>query len=393
MFDRRRRLLAAFFVLPLWVGALAWSVVSASPATASSVTTGTSCTNTAQAGTSSLPVTISGAATPAAAVVGTDVATLSGATFAIDVPSTTLLAGYGLGLLTAGPTSGSPDATNVIPAIVNVTILGANTTEGTATFSTSAGPDGKIANNPITPADETADNVAGPNGFGLSVTGTTVIVDPTPTNKTSGDESATPLTVTATLPTTTWTPTGGDIALRLGNTSTAAVLGGGFLVVSFSCQPGTPGPAGCGPAPLTPCTTTTPVPALPFSTVTVTGGSTTTSTSTTSTSTTSTTTAPTTSTTAPTTSTTAPTTSTTAPPVVPTKVSGTGSYTTTCTNSVTPDKSELLFVVTGSTMSPIDAGSAVSLTDQSWEVTVPASVLQTGINLGLLAAGDKPAGT
>jgi hypothetical protein len=74
-------------------------------------------------------------------------------------------------------------------------------------------------------------------------------------------------------------------------------------------------------------------------------------------------------------------------------VSGTGSYTTTCTNSVTPDVSELLFAVSGSTMSPIEAGSTVSLTNQSWEVTVPASVLQTGINLGLLHAGDSPAGT
>jgi hypothetical protein len=74
-------------------------------------------------------------------------------------------------------------------------------------------------------------------------------------------------------------------------------------------------------------------------------------------------------------------------------VSGTGAYTTTCKNSVTPDTSELQFAVTGSTMSPIDAGSTTSLTSQSWEVTVPASVLQTGINLGLLNPGDTPAGT
>lgn len=77
---------------------------------------------------------------------------------------------------------------------------------------------------------------------------------------------------------------------------------------------------------------------------------------------------------------------------MPTKVSGTGSYTTTCKNSVTPDVSELVFAVSGSTISPVEAGSPVALTDQSWEVTVPASVLQTGINLGLLHAGDSPAG-
>ena len=78
---------------------------------------------------------------------------------------------------------------------------------------------------------------------------------------------------------------------------------------------------------------------------------------------------------------------------MPTKVSGTGSYTTSCTNTVTPDISELVFSVTGSTMSPVDAGSTVSLTNQTWEVTVPGSVLQTGINLGLLKAGDSPGGT
>lgn len=392
MFDRRRRLLAAVLVLPVWIGTLVWSAVGAPPANAATVTTPTSCTNTAQAGTSSLPITISGAATPSSATVGTDTVTLAGATFAIDVPATTLLAGYGLGLLTAGTTSSDPAATNVIPAIVNVTLLGSNTSEASATFATGPGPDGKIADNPLTPANETADNVPGPNGFGLNVTGTTVIVDPTPANKTSGDETATPLTVTAALPTTTWTPTGGDIALSLGNTSTFAVLGGGFLVVSFTCQPGTPAPAGCGPAPLTPCTTTTPVPALPFSTVTVSGGSTTSSTSSTTTSSTTSTSTTSTSTTSTSTTSTS-TTSTTAPPVVPTKVSGTGNYTTTCKNSVTPETSELQFAVTGSTMSPIEAGSTASLTNQSWEVSVPSSVLQTGINLGLLSPGDTPAGT
>src|SRR5699024_6524850 len=78
--------------------------------------------------------------------------------------------------------------------------------------------------------------------------------------------------------------------------------------------------------------------------------------------------------------------------LTPTMVTGTGRYTATCSNNATPDLSELAFEVTGSTLSPVDAGSKVSLVDQSWEVTVPASVLQTGINLGLLKAGDSPAG-
>jgi hypothetical protein len=64
-----------------------------------------------------------------------------------------------------------------------------------------------------------------------------------------------------------------------------------------------------------------------------------------------------------------------------------------CRNNVTPDASELAFKVTGTTVSPVEAGKSVVLKDQSWEVTVPASVLQTGINLKLLKPGDSPAGT
>ena len=56
---------------------------------------------------------------------------------------------------------------------------------------------------------------------------------------------------------------------------------------------------------------------------------------------------------------------------------------------MTPDASELSFKVTGTTMSPVTAGEQAVLEDQAWEVTVPASVLQTGINLGLLSAGDS----
>jgi hypothetical protein len=74
-------------------------------------------------------------------------------------------------------------------------------------------------------------------------------------------------------------------------------------------------------------------------------------------------------------------------------VTGTGAYVTTCSNSVTPDKSELSFEVTGTTTSPIAAGGPVSLRGQSWKVTVPASVLQTGMNLVGLKAGDTLAAT
>lgn len=206
-------------------------LVGATPASAGTVTTTNSCTNNAQAGTSALDITVSGAATPDPIILGSGDITLSGATFGIDVPSTVLLAGYGLGLLTTG--------TNNIPATVNVDLLATNTAQGTQT---------------VPP---------------LNVVGVTTISDPTPSNKTSGDETATPLAVSATIPDMTWTPTGGPIALSLGDSSTSALVAGGIITVTFECTPGTPGPTGCGPAPLTACTTTIPVPAVPFDTVTV----------------------------------------------------------------------------------------------------------------------------
>jgi hypothetical protein len=204
----------------------------AAPAQADSVTTPTSCTNTAQAGTTALPVNVTGDATPNPIILGSGDVTLAGATFGIDVPPTVLLAGYGLNLLQVG--------VNNIPAEVNLTLLATN----------------------ANPASQTV----GP----LSVIGTTTITDPTPANRTSGDESATPLSVTAPLPTTTWTPTGGPLSIRQGSSSTTALVGpGGVIAVTFSCTPGTPTPAGCGAAPLPACTGTNPVDAAPFTTVTV----------------------------------------------------------------------------------------------------------------------------
>lgn len=228
----RRRRSAVLAVLGLLAG-LVPALLGATPASAGTVTTPTSCTNTAQAGTSALNNTLTGAAAPSPATIG-DTLTLSGASFGIDVPPTVLLAGYGLNLLTVG--------VNNIPADVVVTLNGSNTAEGSQTLPS------------------------------VSVLGVTTITDPTPANKTSGDESATPLAVSATLPTSTWTATGGNVGLSLGGSSTTALVGpGGIIAVTFSCQPGTPGPAGCGPLPLpVQCTTTIAVPASPFDTVTVT---------------------------------------------------------------------------------------------------------------------------
>lgn len=232
MRSRFRRRSAILAVLGLFAG-LVPVLLGATPASAATVTTPTSCTNTAQAGTSALDNSVTGAATPNPATIG-DTLTLTGATFGIDVPGTVLLAGYGLGLLSNG--------VNNIPADVVVTLLGSNTAEASQTLPP------------------------------VSVLGVTTITDPTPVNKTSGDETATSLAVSATLPTSTWTATGGNVAFSLGGSSTTALVGpGGVIAVNFSCQPGTPGPVGCGPLPLpVQCTTTIPAAASPFDTVTVT---------------------------------------------------------------------------------------------------------------------------
>jgi hypothetical protein len=360
--DRRRRRLAAVLALPLWLATFVLVTVGARPASAGTVTTPTSCTNNAQAGTTALAITVAGDYTRAGSAV-----TLSGATFKIDVPGAVLVTGYRLGLLTAG--------SNSIPADVNVTLLGTGT--------------------------QPADQVLGP----IAVTGTTTISDPTPASKNSGDETATPLSVTATIPTSTWTATGTDVALRLGTSTTTAKVGpGGVLPVTFECTPGTPTPSGCGAAPLPACTGTNPVPAQPFATgagatttTTTTGGSTTTTTggsttTTTGPSTTTTTTGATTTTTTTGATTAATTTTTVAASAAPSEVSGTASYPTSCRNSVTPDLSELLFEASGRTTSPIAAGGTATLTGQSWKVTVPGSVLQTGVGLGLVKPGDTPTG-
>jgi hypothetical protein len=224
-----RRRVANLALLGLLAGMVP-VLLGATPASAGTVTTNNSCTNNAQPGTSSLPITLSGTGSPNPITLGSGDITLAGATFGIDVPSATLLAGYGLGLLTVG--------VNNIPANVNLTLLASNTSQGSQAMPP------------------------------MAVTGVTTITDPTPADKTSGDETATPLTVSATVPTSTWTPsTGGDVAFSLGTSSTSALVAGGIITVTFTCTPGDPGPVGCGPAPLTACTTTIPVPALPFDTV------------------------------------------------------------------------------------------------------------------------------
>jgi hypothetical protein len=73
-------------------------------------------------------------------------------------------------------------------------------------------------------------------------------------------------------------------------------------------------------------------------------------------------------------------------PVPP--VTGTATYTTECRNNITPDVSTLTFEVTGTAPGKVQAGETVTLSDQHWKITVPGSVLDAGIGLGLIGAGD-----
>lgn len=261
MRSRFRRRSAVLAVLGLLAG-LVPALLGATPASAGTATTPTSCTNTAQAGTSQLDNTLTGTATPNPQTLGTspgdDTLTLAGATFGIDVPGTVLLAGYGLKLLQPG--------VNSIPADVEVTILGSNTAEDTQTL-----PPVTVLG--VTTITDPTPWLPGPDGI-LQTTDPMALVKATGSDdvsgRTSGDESATPLAVSAPLPTSTWDPTGGDVAFSLGGSSTTALVGpGGAIAVNFTCVPGIPGPAGCGAAPAPACTDTIPVAAAPFDTVTV----------------------------------------------------------------------------------------------------------------------------
>jgi hypothetical protein len=64
----------------------------------------------------------------------------------------------------------------------------------------------------------------------------------------------------------------------------------------------------------------------------------------------------------------------------------------TCTNSVTPQPSEINFKIAG--LAPATAGqnTAVTLRNISWTIAVPGAIFDTGINLGLVNPGDKLGG-
>jgi hypothetical protein len=393
---RHQRLAIAALVL-IAVALISVASLGFTSSSVLALTANNACKSNATGNYSDINISMTGSASPNPATVGGGVITLSGVNFQASVPATLLIAGYNLGLLTVGA--------NSIPVRGWVGIAGANTTEGvavrqfTATVSTTVGdPDG--------------------------IPGT-------------ADETATPLSLNLSLADSTWTPTGGTVsfsqappgslpAIPAGQVGPGAVtpaggiyisaqVAGGLIKANFDCQAGTSAVGGAtftaatagpfasvvvGAAATTTIVTTTVAGAtttVAGTTTTVAGATTTVAGSTTTAAGATTTVAGSTTTTAGSattttvaaTTTTAAATTTTAPPA---PVAGAGTYTSTCTNSVTPDKSELVWKAGGTVLSPLAADSNFKLTGQKWAVTIPASVFQTGINLSLITPGQTITG-
>jgi hypothetical protein len=361
----------ALILLVLLSFALAAAViVGPSRRTVDAASATNACKSNATGTFSDITVTLTGSGAPNPASVGGGVVTLSGVNFSAAVPATLLVSGYNLGLLTVGP--------NTIPVKGWVAIAGSNTAEVTQVLTFTA---------------SVSTTISDPNGI--------------PGN---GDETATPLNLNLSLPDTTWTPLGGNIAFAQGAPGSlpaipagqvgpgavspqggvfiSAQVAGGLIKANFDCQAGTSAVGGA---------TFTPATAGPFATVTVDGGgATTTAATTTTTGGATTTTSAATTTTAGATTTTAGATTTTAPATtttLPGPVSGTATYATSCKNSVTPDLSQLSFDGSGTAPAQVDADASFKLSNLAWKVTIPASVFQTGINFGLITPGSTIKGT
>ncbi len=346
-----RRSLAVVAVSALTAGLVGFG---ATPASAGSQVTTNSCQNSATGTFTDLDISHTGAPTPNPATLGLDQLTLSGASVSAFFPAAVLIAGYNLGLLNVG--------VNDIPGTMDVTILASNTSEGSQTLA------------------------------GIAISGQTTITDPdgTPGN---GDESATDLSVTATIPSSTWTPTGGNVAFSDGGSITIASVFNGLIKVKFTCQPGTSTPAGCVTNQAVDCTGRAASPASPFDTVVVNSAPASTTTTSSTTTTTSSTTTSSTTTTAPpssTTTTASPsttTTSTTTPATTTTMagpVSGTQVTTNSCQNTATGTFTDISFTHSGTTST---ASGVVTLSGTTIAAEFPSAVLVAGYNLGLLTTG------
>ena len=265
-----------------------------------------------------------------------------------------IAAGVGAGVVQPGA--------NSVASTVKLSIAGANTTQGTQV------PTGTANLN-----------------FDVAIDGGTGAVTVVPD----------PVVGTVPLSDTTWTAPGGNVTFgALVGTPPAAAIPtlvernaapiqilnklNGTLNANFYCWPGAANAAGNA---LVPGASTA------IASVSVTGGTTTTTGSTTTT----TTTGSTTTTTTGSTTTTDDRGSSSTPTTLAGPRSATGNYTATCSNSITPDKSALTFHVSGTVPGAVTAGDQVTLSNQSWKVDVPGSVLDAGVALGLLNEGDTVA--
>jgi Calx-beta domain len=205
-FKRRRTVALGVLVSAT---ALAVFVLPASPAAAGTATFPNACINSVTANNSQISVTMSGDS-PAQAAPGSTFA-LSNITQTLDVPPDIFVAGYRIFLYGTGPLT--------VPADVQTLIEGTNTAEGTQFTNVASG----------------------------SIS--TVISDPTPANRNSGDETATPGVLSVSYNDQTWTAgasgtinfreeTVQPLAQNTGGIVINAVVGG-QIPVQFACSPGT----------------------------------------------------------------------------------------------------------------------------------------------------------
>jgi hypothetical protein len=397
--NRQARLILRFTAVACVAAGLSVPTL-ASTAAASGTTQNNGCLGVT--GFSQFAVPITGSASPNPDTTGAPI-TLSGTSVAVGVDSTLIGAGVGAGLVSAadkladlgvtandGTANQSAGINQVVAAVGKVTlkISATNTAEGTQTANNSA--------TASTTFYATADSTGGSVKVYTSVTNPPVLGGPNVPDPTrTGTLLTGNLNVSVPLSNTTWTPTGGNVTFSELNSAPANLTTpspadqalaplillpkiNGFINVPFHCWPGTVSG-----------TTTTklvPGPSNPIDTVVVSGVTTTTgngqSTTTTTTTTTTTVPQPTT-----TTTTTPPQPTTTVPGVV--LKTNTQTYVTNCKNSLSPKTvSNLTFKITATAPETATAGVNFLLSNQTWSVTTPGSLLDVGLGIGLINPGD-----
>jgi hypothetical protein len=352
-------------------------------------------------GWTTFAVPIAGSASPTLVASGAKT-TLSGVSVSISVDATLITAGVNTGLVQAagslaevgtdGGNNGTKKGENAVTAAagaVSLRITGTNTTEGTQAAANAAPIDTKfwVVSDGTSAKIYTGTPNPPTNSALTLVPSISVSVPLADTSWTSSNGGAITLAEENVAPSNTTAPTVADK-----NAAPLKLLPkiNGAINVPFYCWPGTqnPPPPASGTSMATASSTAiaTVNGGAGGSTTTTAAGGTTTTTAPGSTTTTTAAGATTTTTTA------SATTTTSAAVTSSSAASGTRDYKASCTNSLTPDKSELGFTLTGVAPGQVTAGSPVTLTQQSWKVAVPGQLLDTGINLGLLTPGATVSG-